>query len=198
MKRRVRTNRGWIFATLAAVVMLPLSGCNEWLEKNYQDNNITRLHDDVDFVATSASFRHLTGAYAEFKERENFFIELLGDPTGATRDAMILDLVAPKGATTPEGTYTVGFVGDYVALSRYDVVDENSGMVFFGGSYYGQAVNGIIKDYYGFLTTGTVVVTRVGEEGNNYTVRVAAYSGDYSVSVTFDGEFQFIEPEEKE
>lgn len=170
-----------------ALVALLTVGCDWLLEVNPADNNISRLTQDVEFTATSAACQHFTGVYADYPNRENFHIELLGDPQGDARDAMILDLLTPEGQTTPVGVFTVGTEGECIALSRYDVVDENTGIIYNGGCFYGRAIGGYIKDYFGFLTEGEVRIT-CSEEGV-YDIEVTAKSGTYSVSVVYNGVF---------
>ena len=176
--------------TLACVA----SGCDSWLDPDPTDNNITLITQNVDFEAQSATCKRFSGALINFPERENFVIELLGKE-GSVRDAMILDLLAPKGAELPVGKFPVGQAGEYMALSRYDIMDSATGLFYMGGSYYGRVTDGFIKDYYGFLTEGEVNIT-LSEEGI-YTIVVDAKSSNYTIKVRYEGEMTIIRPEEK-
>lgn len=168
--------------TLCALLM---AGCDWLLETDPVENDISHLTKDVEMVAVSATIKHFSGVYAEYPERENFIIELLGTPHGDVTEAMILDLLAPKGSPSAAGTYEVSSKGEYIALPRYAVVDEQTGFIYYGGCYYGQAVKGIIKDYFGFLTEGEVRVAEL--EDGSYHIEVTAKSGNNTVSVTYDG-----------
>ena len=170
------------------------SGCDSWLEPDPTDNNITLITQNVDFEAQSATCKRFSGALINFPERENFVIELLGKE-GSVRDAMILDLLTPKGAELPVGKFPVGQADEYMALSRYDIMDSATGLFYMGGSYYGRVTDGFIKDYYGFLTEGEVNIT-LSEEGI-YTIVVDAKSSNYTIKVRYEGEMTIIRPEEK-
>ena len=102
---------------------------------------------------------------------------------------MILDLLAPSGTTTPVGTFTVGYSGNYIALSRYDVKDEISGLFYTGGCFYGEARDNFMTNYFGFLTEGEVVIT-LTEEGE-YRVEVDAKSVVPTIKMTYTGEITF-------
>ena len=177
---------------LLVALMGSTSGCDRLLETDPAENNITHLTQNVDFDAKSALCKHFAGEESMFPERENYVIELLGSE-GSVRDAMILDLLAPKGHTTPVGIYTVGSKGDYLALPKYDLVDGTTGIIYMGGSYYGRAVDGYIKDYFGFLTEGSVTIEAMEEGG--YSVVVDAKSSDYTIDVHYEGEMTFVQPE---
>lgn len=177
---------------LLLALAVAMSSCDGLLESDPTDNNITLLTQNVDFEAHSATCKHFPGANINYPERENYVIELLGKDGGSIRDAMILDLLTPKGQTTPVGRFVVGKASDYMALSRYDVIDGATGMSYMGGSYYGRAVEGYIKDYYGFLTEGEVNICALPEGG--YSVVVDAKSSDYTIKVRYEGVMEIIEP----
>lgn len=168
------------------VVCLLLGGCDSWLEMNNEENNITRITENVDFVAVGATCNHYPAGSGEFADRENYTIELLGKEVGTLTDAMILDLIAPKGVTSPVGTYQVGNIGSYLALPRYDVTNVSTGQVYYGGSFYGRAVEGYIQDYFAFLTSGVVTIAH-DPASNAYTITVDARSGDYTIKVSYVG-----------
>lgn len=171
-----------LFATLVATILL--GGCNSLLDAGDDYNDITCITENVDFVAISATCTHYPAGSREYTDRENFSIELLGKEKGSTRDAMILDLIAPEGTPSPVGTYEVGNIGPFLALPRYNVTDLATGQTHFGGSFYGRAVEGYIQDYYAFLTSGTVTIAK---ENDNYVITVDAHSGAYTIRVAYEG-----------
>lgn len=176
---------------LLVALMGVASGCDGLLESDPAENNITNISQDVDFEAKSATYKHFSGENSYYPQRENFVIELLGSE-GSVRDAMILDLLTPKGQTTPVGRYIVGSKGDYLALPKYDVLDSTTGLLYMGGSYYGRAVGGYIKDYFGFLTEGEVNICALADGG--YSVVVDGKSGNYTIKVRYEGEITQIQP----
>ncbi len=173
-----------LFATLLTTIFI--GGCDSLLEEEESDNNITNITENVDFVAVSATCAHYPAGSREYTDRENYTIELLGTEVGSMRDAMILDLINPKGTPSPVGTYEVANIGSFLALPRYDVTDLATGQTFYGGSFYGRAVDGYIGDYFAFLTSGTVIIAH-NPESNTYTITVDARSGDYTIRVAFEG-----------
>lgn len=192
----IMKGRLWLWL-MACAMLLGLDGCNEWLGEEEFEQEISFLTRDVDFVATSVNAKKYSGIYANYKSSENFFFQFLGDEReNGVRDVMHLDLIAPAGTVDPVGTYTVGYSGDYVALSRYDVVDQTSGMFYTGGSYYGEARGGYMSDYYGFLTEGKVVISRTAE--GIYTVEVDAKSALPTVKMTYAGAITFKQDDKEE
>lgn len=173
-----------LWATLIATMLL--GGCDSLLDAGDDYNDTTRITENVDFVAVSATCAHYPAGSREYTDRENYTIELLGNKSGSMRDAMILDLINPKGTPSPVGTYEVANIGSFLALPRYNVTDTTTGQTFFGGSFYGRAVDGYIGDYFAFLTSGTVIIAH-NPESNTYTITVDARSGDYTIRVAFEG-----------
>lgn len=173
-----------LFATLVASMLL--GGCDGLLDAGDDYNDTTRITENVDFVAVSATCNYYPAGSREYTDRENYTIELLGNKTGSMMDAMTLDLINPKGTTSPIGTYEVGNIGSYLALPRYNVTDLATGQTYFGGSFYGRAVDGYIQDYYAFLTSGTVTIAH-NDATDTYTITVDARSGNYTIRVAFEG-----------
>lgn len=174
---------------VALLIMVGLCGCNKWLSENEPQQEVSVLTEDVEFVAQSVTAHRNSGIYAEYKGMENFFFEFVGEQRGGVCDVMILDLLAPSGTTTPVGTFTVGYSGNYIALSRYDVKDEISGLFYTGGCFYGEARDNFMTNYFGFLTEGEVVIT-LTEEGE-YRVEVDAKSVVPTIKMTYTGEITF-------
>ncbi len=178
-----------MFAMLAGALLF--GGCDWLLDVGEEEDPLTRISADVEFVATSATYKHFPAGSQEFTEGENFSIELLGNVEGMERDAMILDLVAPKDTALPVGIFKVDLIGDYLALPRYEVRDEHYQPIYSGGSFYGRAVSGTIKDYFAFLTGGSVIISH-NPENNTYAISVDALSGKYSIKVTYNGTMTLV------
>ncbi len=170
---------------LLLVVMVAMTSCDSWLEGAESEASLSNLTEDVDFEAESVVGNHFSGVYASYKSSENFFLEFVGAEREGVKDVLVLDLIAPQGTKTIEGEYVVGYQGDYIALSRYDVVDQTTGMFFSGGSFYAEAIGNRLTDYMGFLTEGRVTISRI-EEGN-YQVVVDAKSELHTVKMTYSG-----------
>lgn len=181
---------------VAAVVTLGLTSCESWLDYNEtEEPQISYLTRDAEFEAKSVIAKHFTGGiYSDGKNHENFFLEFVGANRSGVQDVLILDLLAPEGHTDLAGEYTVGYAGDFVALSMYTVLDQTTGIYYTGGSYYGEAKNNYITDYYGFLTEGKVTITLL-EEGV-YNVVVDAKSELPTIKMTYTGAIEFKKPGE--
>ncbi|MBO7301046.1 MAG: hypothetical protein J6U53_06580 [Tidjanibacter sp.] len=177
------------FAMLTASLLL--GGCDWLLDVGEEEDPLTRITADVDFVATSATYKYFPAGSQAFTDGENFTIEMLGDADGIKRDAMILDLVAPKDTALPVGTFKVDLIGDYLAMPRYEVRDENYQTLYSGGSFYGKAVSGSIRDYFAFLTGGSVTIAH-DPESDTYSISVDANSGEYSIKVTYNGKMTLV------
>ena len=178
-----------MFALLATSLLL--GGCDWLLDVGEEEDPLTRITADVEFVATSATYKHFPAGSREFTDGENFTIELLGEVAGIERDAMILDLVAPKDTALPVGTFKVDLIGDYLAMPRYEVRDEHYQPLYSGGSFYGRAVSGTIKDYFAFLTGGSVTISH-NPETDIYSISVDAVSGKYAIKVTYNGTMTLV------
>lgn len=113
---------------------------------------------------------------------ENFYIELYGPYVGEDYGYIVLDLLAPAGATTPEGTYTVGYSGQYIALSSVYVDCGSEDDSFYAGCCYGFG-EGETNSYADF-ESGTVKITK---SGSNYTVVVDAKCGAHTIKANYTG-----------
>ena len=111
---------------------------------------------------------------------EDFYIELYGPYVGEDYEWMVLELLAPAGATSPEGTYTVGYSGNHIALSSVYVDCGNEDDSFYAGCCYGFGET----DYADF-ESGTVTVTK---SGSGYNVTVDAKCGAHTIKMTYTGE----------
>ena len=119
-------------------------------------------------------------AMSSLFNHESFYIELCGPYVGQEYEWMILDLLAPAGATGPEGTYTVGYSGDYIALSSVYVDCGDS--YLYGGSCYGFGFDE--EDPYADFESGTVKITK---SGSNYNIVVDAKCGSHTIKATYTG-----------
>ncbi len=185
MKKRV-------LAFLAsAVVMLGLGACDGLLDVENYEQKISTLTENVHFKADAAICKRFDNIYVNYPKHTNYFFELTGpkDENGE-QEVMILDLMLPNVKIGPEGEYKVGYTGDYIALSKFDVVDSASGMFYTGGCCYGKAKNGIISDYYGYLTEGRVLISSLDGE---YYVTVEAKSEEHNIWVQYIGPLEIIE-----
>lgn len=181
---------------VAILVVVGLCSCDSWLTSEETHTQLSYLTRDVDFVATSVTANHLTTSGADGTQpKEHFFLEFVGDNRSGVRDVLALDLLAPQGATTPAGEYVVGYEGEYVALSKYDVVDQTTGVFYTSGSFYAEAKNNFLTDYYGFLTEGTVTITQL--EDGTYNVAVDAKSVLPTIKMTYTGKIELKAENEK-
>ena len=114
---------------------------------------------------------------------EDFCIELYGPYVGEEYDWMVLELLAPAGATSPEGTYTVGYSGNYIALSSVYVDCGNENDSFYAGCCYGFGLDE--EDPYSDFESGTVKITK---SGSGYNVTVDAKCGSHTIKATYTGE----------
>ena len=62
---------------------------------------------------------------------------------------------------------------------------DSTGVYYSSGSYYGEAENNYLTDYYGFLTAGKVTITQ--PEAGTYHVVVDAKSVFTTVKMTYTG-----------
>ncbi len=111
---------------------------------------------------------------------ENFYIELYGPYVGEDYAYVVLELLPPAGATTPEGDYTVGYSGSHIALSSVYVDCANEEDSFYAGCCYGFGDS----DYADF-ESGVVKVTK---SGSNYNITVDVKSGAHTIKMTYTGE----------
>lgn len=181
-----------VFGFLTAIMLLTsMTACSEWLEEPEVEVEISRLDRDAEFVATNVICKRFEGVYASYPKGVNYFFELTNEAVDGLQQVMILDLVAPEGSTSFDGEYIVGYEGKYIALSRFDVFDPNTGLQYMGGTYYATAKNGFITDYYGFLTEGKVLIYTI--EGVTHIV-VDGKSLDRTVKVKYEGEVEVTLP----
>lgn len=183
------------FFAAAVLATAMLTSCEGWLEYEETNTQISYLTKDVEFVAESASATHLKGVYASYNSCENFFLELVGTLRDGVQDVILLDLLAPANTPLPTGTFNVGYEGDFIALSRYDVMDQATGTLYTGGCYYGEARNNYLTDYYGFLTEGEVRIS-LDEEGE-YHIEVDAKSVTHTVKMTYEGAMNIVDKTNK-
>lgn len=177
-----------ILATLVAT--LTMVSCDEWLSIDDQPQDvISTLSKDVDFEATNVICKHFEKIYGNYPNHDCFIFELTSDENNYQRDALILNLLVPHGTQTFVGEYAVGYDGDYIALSRFNIYDANSGVEYLTGSFYGRAIHGYIGDYYGFLTEGKVTITPESEEGE-YSIDVDAKSLERTVRTRYTGKVE--------
>ena len=151
------------------------------------DEPYSNLTSNVSFTAEEA-YMESYGDYwdglgmSSLYNHENFYIELYGPYVGDDFDWIVLDLLAPAGASTPEGTYTVGYSGDYIALSSVYVDCGNEDDSFWAGSCYGFG-NSETSPYSDF-ESGTVKITK---SGSNYNIVVDAKCGAHTIKMTYTG-----------
>lgn len=176
---------------VAVVMIAGLSACDSLLDVENYEQEISTLTENVNFKADEAICKRFEDIYINYPNYANYFFELTGpkDENGE-QEVMVLDLMLPKLKLSPEGEYKVGYSGDYIALSKFDVVDSVSGMFYTGGCCYGKAKNGIISDYYGYLTEGRVLISSVDGE---YYVTVEAKSEEHNIWVQYIGPLEIIE-----
>lgn len=181
---------------IAIVAALSFSACDSWLDVDEPEDIVSSLTKSVNFTAKNVVCKHFEAIYADYPTHDSFIFELTSDLVGARRDAIILDLLVPKGTEDFVGEYTVGYEGDYIALSKFNIYDPTTGIHYTAGSYYGMALNGYITDYYGFLTEGVVTITRTNEEtaeaANIYTIEVDAKSLAHTVKMTYTGPIEVL------
>lgn len=182
--------RVFLYVALVATLSLSMTACDSFLEVEQPEDKVSYLTKDVNFAATSIICKHFTELYMQYPYHENYFIELLGDEVDGVRDVMILDLLVPEDNPVLEAEYKVGYDGKFVALSKYDVFDPTTGFQYMGGCYYGRAVDGYIRDYYGFLTEGTVRITSLD---GVYHIDVNAMSLEHEIKVQYSGPLTVIE-----
>ena len=190
MVRKMR--RLWIRGAMVVMMALGLSACEGWLDVEEMEQPISTLTENVNFTAEKVLCKRYDNIYADYYRYDNFFLELTTTPNeDGEQQVMILDLLLPDGTATPEGEYQVGYVGNYIALSRLELFDPGSGMLYMGGSYYGTAREGFVTDYYGFLTEGKVIISSLDGE---YYVTVDAKSKEHKVYVYYHGPMEIIRP----
>lgn len=183
--------RLWVAMTIAAVAALGMTSCESLLGGEGGEVGLSYLEKDVDFEAVSVTAKRFSGIASTFQNYDNFTFEFVGADRSGVKDVLTLDLLAPKGTTDPAGEYVVGYGGDFVALSRYDVLDPTTNISYSGGSFYAEAMGGHISNYYGFLTEGRITISREGE--NEYRVVVNAKSMEHSVQMTYAGDWRLVE-----
>lgn len=185
MKKRV------MMILASALMVVGLGACDDFLNVENYEQEISTLTENVNFKADKAICKRFEDIYANYPKHTNYFFELTGpkDEKGE-QDVMILDLMLPEIKVGLEGEYKVGYTGDYIALSKFDVIDSASGMMYTGGCCYGKAKNGYISDYYGYLTEGRVLISSVD---GNYYVTVEAKSEEHTVWVQYIGPLEIIE-----
>ncbi len=172
-----------LFATVG------LWSCDSLLGEEEGVGGLSNLTKDVEFVATSVIAKHNTNSIINNESCENFFLEFVGaNRAGGFKDVIMLDLLAPRGAESLVGEYVVGYEGDYVALSRYDFVDQSTGSLFVGGSMYAEAKNNYLTDYFGYLTKGEVTITQSAD--GSYNVIVDAKSVYRTIKMTYTGKIE--------
>lgn len=183
--------RLWVAMTIAVSVALGMTSCESLLGGEENEVGLSYLVEDVEFEAVSVTVKRFSGAYSNFQACDNFTFEFVGVDRSGIKDVLTLDLLAPEGTTDPSGEYIVGYSGDFVALSRYDVVDPSTNAAYSGGSFYAEARGGYISNYYGFLTEGRITISKVSE--NEYRVVVNTKSMEHSVKMTYTGGWTLIE-----
>ena len=152
-----------------------------------EDEPYSNLTANVNFTAEEAYMENY-GDYWDYLgmtslyNHENFYIEFCGPNVGDDYECIALDLLAPAGASTPEGTYTVGYSGDYIALSSTYVDCGNEDDSFWAGCCYvfGDTETSPYADF----ESGTVKVTK---NGSNYNVVVDAKCGSHTIKMTYTG-----------
>lgn len=185
------TMKRFLSVAAALIVALGVSSCEGWLDvENYQEP-VSTLTKDVNFVAESVICKRFDNIYLNYRDYDNFSIELTSKDNNGEKEVMILDLLLPDGTASPEGEYQVGYAGKYIALSKFDLIDPATGFQYWGGSYYGVAKDGYIGDYYGFLTEGKVSVSTL--EGQYY-ITVDAKSEAHNVYVYYHGPLDIVLP----
>lgn len=187
MKKKMRKG---LFMWAVVATMFVATGCDSWFDVDMPEDKVSYLEEDVYFVATSVICKHFTNVYAQYPDHENYFIELLGEDNGGVRDVMILDLLVPAKNPILEHEYLVGYKGEFIALSKYDVYDPYTGIQYMGGCYYARAKDGLISDYYGFLTEGSVLIYTIEDK---YHISVNAKSLDHNVKVSYSGPLTVVE-----
>lgn len=173
------------------VVLLAMTGlcsCDSWLDGEENETPLSNLAKDVDFVATSVVAQRFTGVYADYKTKDNYFLEFASDDRSGVRDVLVLELLTPVGQSSLVGEYTVGYEGERIVLSKYDVVDQTTGIFYTSGSFYAEAKNNFLTDYYGYLTEGTVTITLL--EDDIYNVVVDAKSVLPTIRMTYTGKIE--------
>lgn len=188
--------RFFIMVASALLMVGGFSSCDWLLDVEQYEQEISTLEESVNFVADDAICKYFTAVYANYPNHNNFFFELTGPANEkGEQEVMILDLLLPKSKVEegvdplPVGKYKVGYAGDYIALSKFDAMDTSTGMMFMGGCYYGVAKNGVISDYYGFLTEGEVEISVLD---GIYHITVDAKSEEYDVWVYYSGALEII------
>ncbi|MBO5662207.1 MAG: hypothetical protein J6R93_07040 [Tidjanibacter sp.] len=179
-----------IYGVVVAMVMALNVGCDLLLDVDNYEQPLSTLTADVNFTASEQPvIRQFDVLYPDFRNHQSFVVELIGPEVDGKRDAVVLDLLAPKTTLSIEGEYTVGFTGDYIALPRLDLINNATGMMQYGGSYYGKAMDGVIGDYYGFLTEGKVMVSSLDGE---YFITVDAKSEEHNIWAYYHGPVEII------
>lgn len=171
------------------VVALSTIACDGLLDMDDPEQDVSTLTEDVNFVAESVICKRFDNVYADFYRYDNYFFEMVGEDKNGVKDVMILDLLVPDGTSSPVGEYKVGFVGNYIALAKLDLFDPNTGMLYYGGCYYGRADGGVVNEYYGFLTEGKVTISSLEDE---YFITVDAKSEEHNVYVYYHGPLNVV------
>lgn len=145
----------------------------------------SNLTANVNFTAEEAYITYGGGFWDDYAmpslfNHESFYIELYGPYVGEEYEWITLDLLAPAGATDPEGTYTVGYSGNYIALSSVFIDCGDS--YLYGGSCYGFGLDEL--DPYADFESGTVKITK---SGSNYNIVVDARCGAHTIKATYTG-----------
>lgn len=187
---RLIMKRVFLYVALVATLALSMTACDSFLDVEQPEEKVSYLTQDVNFTATSIICKHFTELYMQYPHCENYYIEMVGDEVEGVREVMILDLLVPEDNPVLEAEFKVGYDGKFVALSKYDVFDPVTGFQYMGGCYYGKAVDGYIRDYYGFLTEGTV---RISSLDGVYNIDVNAKSLDHEIKVLYSGPLTVIE-----
>lgn len=180
-----------VLSILAAVIVaLGFSACDGLLDVENYEPKFSTLTEDANFTPESAMCKIFEGIYADYPKHTNLMFELVGPEVDGENEVMILDLLLPEVSTTYSGEYKVGFSGDHIALPQINLMDPSTGMIYQGGCYYGVAKNGLVGDYYGFLTEGKVIISQLEDD---YFITVDAKSVEHNIYVHYQGPVEFIE-----
>lgn len=178
-----------IYGAVIAFVALLNVGC-DFLNVEEYNQPISTITENVNFTATEAIVKQFDRLYINYSQHQSYVVELLGPEENGERQAMILDLLLPNTLDGMEGEYTVGYSGTFIALGRVEVVNGATGMMSYGGCYYGKAKGGYISDEYAFLTEGKVTVSSLDGE---YFITVDAKSEENSIWAYFNGPVEIID-----
>lgn len=182
-----------VMSILAAmIVAVGLSACDGLLDVEKYEPKFSTLTEDVNFTPESALGKTFDSIYADYPKHTNLFFELVGPEVDGENEVMILDLLMPNNKVDYSGEYKVGFSGDYIALPQINLLNPANGMTYQGGCYYGIAKNGIVNDYYGFLTEGKVIISQLDD---TYYITVDGKSVEHNIYVHYQGPVEIVKGE---